>query len=91
MASSSALSTGCRYRSSTGITSSGAIGCRSSLLSAFLALAYMRIADLATDDRVRLLAYLGALLYGLGFVFYLFLGGSDFLFCLRTLRQSKRS
>ncbi|NNE20395.1 MAG: hypothetical protein HKN10_18165 [Myxococcales bacterium] len=61
------------------------------MLSGFLALGYVRIADFATDDRVRLLAYLGAVLYGLGFVFYLFLGGSDLFFCLRTLRKSKRS
>lgn len=61
------------------------------ILSAFLALAYLRIADLATEDPVRWLAYLGALLYGLGFVFYLFLGGSDLFFCLRTLRKQGRS
>ena len=61
------------------------------IFSAFLALAYLRIADLAADERVRWLAYLGAVLCGLGFVFYLFLGGSDLFFCLRTLKKSKRS
>jgi len=61
------------------------------ILSAFLALAYLRIADLATEDPVRWLAYLAAVLYGLGFVFYLLLGGSDLFFCLRTLRKQRRS
>ena len=60
------------------------------IMSAFIGLAYLQIAYLSGEDSVRLLAYLGAVLFLLGFVFYILLGGSDLFFCVRTLRAANR-
>jgi hypothetical protein len=58
-------------------------------MCAFVALGYVKIGRIAQDAEVASLAYLASLLFFLGFAFYLLLGASDLLYCLKSLRAGK--